>query len=152
MRKRIGLIINVLLIVGLVAFGGWYFKKYRDVAAHDKQVSAQLEATSKELETFKTNPTEASKAETKKIVAEVGKLYALPKEDPTNVYTVNDKETAKKTPFFEKAENGDIALIYSNSKLAILYRPSSKQLINVGSITIQDQAPVPAEPAVTPAP
>jgi hypothetical protein len=31
-------------------------------------------------------------------------------------------------------------LIYSNNKLALLYRPSTKQLVNVSSVTIQQDA------------
>lgn len=147
MRKRILLIANIVAIIALAAGAGFYFMKYRDLTAKNKELSVKFEATSKEVLAYKTDPSQASKAEVARIVGEVGKLYALPKEEEPSVATVNDKEKLKDQAFFAKAENGDITLIYSNAKLAILYRPSSKQIINVSSVTIQDQPqPAPTTP------
>lgn len=136
--SKIFTILVVLIIAGLAGAGGYYYKKHRDLKAQNDQLSSQLGTATKELEVYKTNPQEASKAETARIVEEVGKVYDLPKEAPDNVYTVQDKEAAKKDPFFAKAENGDITLIYSGAKLAILYRPSTKQIINSSTVTIQN--------------
>lgn len=119
MKKKILILANVLLIAGLAAFGGFYFKKYRDI---------------------KNNPASAEQAaqqQADRTIEEVGRLYDLPKDEKPSVATVSDKEKLKDQPFFAKAENGDITLIYSTAKLAILYRPSSKQIINVSSVTIQ---------------
>lgn len=119
MKKKIFILANVVLIAALAAFGGYYFKKYRDV---------------------KNNPAsaeQAAQAQADKTIEEVGRLYDLPKDEKPSVATVSDKEKLKDQPFFAKAENGDITLIYSNAKLAILYRPSTKQIINVSSVTIE---------------
>ncbi len=108
------------MIAGLAVFGGYYFKKYQDL---------------------KKNPVSAEKAaqeEVDRTIAKVGKLYgSLPTDEKPSVATVSDKEQLKDQPFFDKAINGDITLIYSNAKLAILYRPSTNQIINVSSVTIQ---------------
>ncbi|MES2971775.1 MAG: hypothetical protein V4702_05635 [Patescibacteria group bacterium] len=147
MRKRLLLIANIVVIVILAGAAGFYFKKYRDLKAQNKQLSSQFETNTKELEAYKKDPSQASKAEVARIVGEVGKLYDLPKEEEPSVATVNDKEKLKDQPFFVKAENGDITLIYSKAKLALLYRPGSKQIINVSSVTIQDQPqPAPTTP------
>lgn len=119
MKKKILVILNVLVLVALGAFGAYYFKEYRDL---------------------KNNPAsaeQAAQAQADKTIEEVGRLYDLPKDEKPSVATVNDKEKLKDQPFFAKAENGDVTLIYSNAKLAILYRPGSKQIINVSSVTIQ---------------
>lgn len=120
MTKKILLAVNVLLLIGLGGAAGFYFKKYNDL---------------------KKNPItadQAAKAEVDRYVEEVGKLYDLPKDEEPSVATVKDKEQLKDQPFFDKAVNGDVTLIYTNAKLAILYRPSTKQLVNVSSVTVQD--------------
>lgn len=133
-----------LAIGGLMATSGFYFMRYRTARLQRADLQSQNAELTKQLSAFKTNPEQANKAETDKIIAEIGKSYALPKEPPTSVYTVKDKVAAQKEPFFSKAEQDDVALIYTNSKLAILYRPSTKQIINVSTVTIQDK------PAATP--
>lgn len=112
-------LLTTLVIVGLAAFGGFYFKKYQDLKK--QPITAD----------------QAAQAEIDRYVTEVGKLYALPKDEKPSVATVKDKEKLKDQPFFAQAENGDVTLIYSNAKLAILYRPSTNQIINVSSVTIQ---------------
>ncbi len=126
-RRHTGTLLTaatVLLIIGLGAFGGYYFKKYQDL---------------------KKNPVSAERAaqeEVDRTIAKVAKLYgSLPADEKPNVATVSDKDKLKDQPFFDKAVNGDVALIYSGAKLAILYRPSSNQIINVSSVTIQATQP-----------
>jgi hypothetical protein len=123
-KKVVLYALNAAVIVGLAAFGGLYFKKYQDL---------------------KKNPpsaTDLAQAEIDSYIDEVGKLYALPKDEKPQVATVKDKEKLKDQPFFAKAENDDITLIYQNAKLAILYRPSSKQIVNVSTVTIQSPAQI----------
>jgi hypothetical protein len=123
-KKYLPKVLIVLLIIGLAASTVYFYKKYDDL---------------------KNNPVtadQAAQAEIDRYVAEVGKLYDLPKDEKPSVATVKDKELLKDQPFFAKAENGDITLIYSNAKLAILYRPSTGQLVNVSTVTISDGAKV----------
>ncbi len=119
MKKKILIVANIILILALAGAGGFYFKKYRDL---------------------KQNPTSAQQAaqdQADRTVEEVGRSYDLPKDEKPSVATVSDKEKLKDQPFFAKAENGDITLIYSKAKLAILYRPGTKKVINVSSVSIQ---------------
>lgn len=113
---------NILVIVGLAAFGAYYFRQYQHLK--DNPPSADAIAQ-KEVDTT---------------VTEVGKLYNLPKDEKPTIATVKDKEATKKQygAFFNNADNGDVSLIYSNAKLAILYRPSTKKIVNVSTVTIQN--------------
>lgn len=88
--------------------------------------------------TLKSNPSKENDETIAKVTAEVGNLYMLPSEKPT-VAQVQDKEKLKDQAFFAKAENGDYILIYSEAKLALLYRQKDRKLVNVGPITISDQ-------------
>jgi len=132
MKKNIFRIVIILLIVGLAVFGGYYFKKYRDLSAKYNDVNAKYTELMKD-------PQATQAAEVKRYIEEVGKLYALPTDEQPSVASVKDKTQLKDQAFFAKAENGDVTLIYSKAKLAILYRPSTKQLVNVSSVSISDQ-------------
>ncbi|MDB5185900.1 MAG: hypothetical protein JWL85_423 [Candidatus Saccharibacteria bacterium] len=121
--KIVFIVVTVLAFAGLTAAAGVYYKKYNDLKNHP--VSAD----------------KAAQDEIGRTISEVGKLYDLPKDETPSIATVKDKEKLKDQPFFAKAENGDTTLIYSKAKLAILYRPGTKQLINVSSVNIQSQVP-----------
>ena len=147
--KKVLTLLMMLVMVGLLAAGGYYFMRYRKEHKQYTELKSQNAELNRQLTAFKADPKQAAQAEADKAIAEVGKLYALPKDEKPQVLTVNDKEASKKQfgSFFDKAENNDISLIYTKAKLAILYRPSSKQIINVSSVTIQDS---PSNPSPTP--
>lgn len=86
--------------------------------------------------------------ETEELVVTLGKIMELPEGEKPTLATVTDKEKLAEQAFFQKAENGDKVLIYSQSGRAILYRPSTKKIIDVTSVNVaapQTQAtePVP---------
>ena len=85
---------------------------------------------------IKSNPTSVAEAEVKKLTNGVGKLIKLPVDELPTVATVEDKDKLKDQPFFADTENGDKILIYTRAKKAIIYRPSSNSIINVGPIVI----------------
>lgn len=106
-----------MVLLGALAFGGVYYNKYNDVK--------------------NATPDQIQQAQTDGYIAAINKLYALPANEKPDVATVKDKEALKKQyPFFDQAENDDVVLIYKEAKLAILYRPSSKQLIKVGPVNV----------------
>ncbi|GAC1391714.1 MAG: hypothetical protein NVSMB46_05280 [Candidatus Saccharimonadales bacterium] len=123
-KRILATLVYIIVLVGLAAFGGFYFTKYQDL---------------------KNNPPTAdqvAKIQLDKTIANVGKLYALPQGEKPTFETVTDKSQLKNQAFFAKAENGDITLIYPNAKLAILYRPSTKKLVNVSTVTTQSNLSV----------
>ncbi|MFC1649695.1 LytR C-terminal domain-containing protein [Patescibacteria group bacterium] len=85
-----------------------------------------------------TKSPDAAREEAVAIVEEVGKLIDLPEgEDPT-IATVSDVDKVRSQPFFTNAQNGDKVIIYPDSRKAILYRPSTGKIIEIGSINIQE--------------
>lgn len=91
----------------------------------------------------------AAQAEVDALVAQVGKLIALPTDEKPTVATVTDATKVKDQPFFAKAENGDKVLIYQKAQKAILYRPSNNIIVEVGAVNINNQA-VQASPSASP--
>lgn len=107
----------IILILGIVAF--YFYNQYQNI---------------------KKNPNQVAQAETDQLVAQVGKLIDLPKDETPTVATVLDKEKLKDQPFFANAQNGDKILIYTKAKKAIVFRPSQNKLINVGPIAIDQKS------------
>lgn len=85
-----------------------------------------------------SDPQAAAAEQTEKITAELGKLIELPENETPTVATIVDVEKLKDQPFFAKAQNGDRVIIYTQSRKAILYRPSAKKIIEVAPINIGD--------------
>ncbi|HEX3099746.1 MAG TPA: hypothetical protein VHQ41_02115 [Patescibacteria group bacterium] len=89
----------------------------------------------------------------KQLVQQVGKLIILPTDEDPTIATVSDLNKLKDQPFFTKAQVGDKVLIYSKAKKAILYRPSSNQIIELAPLNTDGNAgtpTTPAPPATTP--
>ena len=83
---------------------------------------------------------QASSDPNAKIVEAVSKIAYLPSENP-QVATVSDISQLKGQSFFADAANGDKVLIYTNTKRAYLYRPSTGKIVNIGPVnTPQAQA------------
>ncbi len=147
--RNFSIFIIIGLVLALIAGGSWFYFKYRvERSALGKKYADSLSV----IETFKQDPTAASQAQADNTIAKVNKLYSLPKDEKPSVASVSDKAKLKDQPFFVNAENGDVTLIYTKAKLAILYRPSTDKLINVSSVTIQDKTtnPTPATNATPP--
>lgn len=92
-----------------------------------------------------TDPTQVAQIEIKRLVDKVGKLIELPKDETPSMATVTDKNKLANQTFFAKAQNGDKMLVYQQSGKAILYRPSTNKIIEVGPVTSS-----PLTPAVKP--
>ncbi len=118
LSKKVALrAVYLLVLAAALALAGMYYNKYTDLK--------------------NASPEQLQQAQTDQYIAAINKLYALPANEKPDVATVKDKEALKKQyPFFDQAENDDVVLIYKEAKLAILYRPSSKQLIKVGAVNI----------------
>ncbi len=60
----------------------------------------------------------------------------LPSGETPTVAAVSDVSKLQGQQFFVNAKNGDQVLIYSNAKKAILYRPSTNKIIEVGPVNL----------------
>lgn len=140
-RKDGGILkaLAVVVVLALVAGTGFLGYKFVELRKDNKELKSQLEGANQQLSDFRTNPERAAEAEVQRYVEEVGKLYTLPTDEQPAVATVSDKSKLEDQAFFANAENGDVTLIYSEAKLAILYRPSTNKIINVNTVTIEQK-------------
>ncbi|CAN5660488.1 hypothetical protein BH23PAT2_BH23PAT2_05780 [soil metagenome] len=131
-ESNIGKIIVGFILLASLATNGYLFWLYQ-------QKQDELTNANQTIDLFKSDPNSAQQATVQEYVDAVGRIYNLPDDETPTTATVQDKELLADQPFFERAENGDVALIYPEAELAVLYRPSTGQLINVSSLTIDDQ-------------
>ncbi|MFA5770627.1 MAG: LytR C-terminal domain-containing protein [Patescibacteria group bacterium] len=131
MKKKYFLAILIALVLLSFSLTLYFYKKYQTA---QKILQKQL------------NPDEREK-----LIAQVGKLIELPKEEPT-IANISDKEKLKDQSFFQNANNGDKVLIFTKAKKAILYRPSINKIIEVSQINLEASSSASvATPTSTPA-
>lgn len=64
----------------------------------------------------------------------VGKMVLLEQNDKPTVLLVEDPTKLASNAFFLKAQKGDYFTVFEKSKMAILYRPSVKKIVNVSGL------------------
>jgi hypothetical protein len=116
-----------LIILALIIFSVFMYTQYRE-AKHKLQT---------------TNPNTASSSQVNTVIAKVRKLVVLPANQTPTVLTVKDASKLKNEQFYANAQNGDITLVYTKEKEAILYRPSTNQIVTIASVTVAPSTSTP---------
>ncbi len=91
----------------------------------------------------------SAEEEIAEVIGVIGTYMELPQGETPTIATVLDKEKLADQAFFNKSENGDKVLIYTTAKKAILYRPSTKKVIEVAPIYFDDQQETGTQPPAT---
>lgn len=104
-----------VVLVLVLAAGGWWFYQQNKQVAH-----------------IGTAPSEVSD-----LVQRLDAEVELPTESPT-LAEVTDVSQLSNQHFFDHAENGDKVLIYLQAGRAVLFRPSSNKIIEVGPVQLVD--------------
>lgn len=118
-------VLSTLLFGALCAAGYFYYQYQHSPKVADAKEIAELQET-------------------------VGSFFMLPEGEEPTLATVTDREKLADQPFFQKAENGDKVLIYSNSGRAILYRPSSKKIVDVTTVNVNQPNTAPETAQASP--
>ena len=126
-KKFIILILGALLLLSLGVSGFLYVK----FVVQDDKLSS-------------VDPTLVTSNDTATLVEVVGKLILLPEGEVPTIASVSDPATLKAQSFFANSAAGDKVLIYTQSKRAVLYRPSTNQIIEVGTINLDTTPNAPA--------
>jgi hypothetical protein len=71
---------------------------------------------------------------------QLSQLILVPGNETPTIATVKDASKLSKQVFFKDAQNGDKLFVYSKSRKAILYRPSSNMIINVQTVNVTPNA------------
>jgi hypothetical protein len=86
----------------------------------------------------KLNPSEATVSkQVNNTISEVSKLAVVPSNQTPTVATVENVSKLRSQSFFTQAENGDKVVVYAKQNEAILYRPSTNQIVNIAPVTVK---------------
>lgn len=80
----------------------------------------------------------------RELIAEVSGKIMLPEDERPTVAVVSDINRLKDQQFFSSGQNGDVVLIYMNSRRAILYRPVEKKIIEVAPVNLSNNQATPS--------
>jgi hypothetical protein len=126
-RMYVTALVALLVVVGGGYYGWMRYQAYR---------------ASPEVQTAK------AEAEKKDILDAISKFMLLPEGDPVLFKVSNRDQMRAQQAFFKDTENDDVLLVFQQSGKAIIYRPSSKTIINVGPVNFDNtQAPNQTRPA-----
>ncbi len=122
-RKRVVAIsvISLIVVAGGGAFGWYEWYQYQ----------------------LSQNPAVIYAKKLKTITDIASQQVALPKGEQPVIATVSDITKLPKEAFFQNAQNGDKILMYKKHKEAILYRPTTGNVITEAQLDFQNVTPTP---------
>ena len=85
------------------------------------------------------NGTSSTESDINSLIEKLDQLIELPKDETPSIATITDVTKLNSQLFYKNAENGDKILIYPNARKAMLYRPSTNKVIEVGVVSINEQ-------------
>jgi len=74
------------------------------------------------------------------LVTKVRKIAVLPTNETPTVATVVHADKLKSQTFFANAQDGDKVLVYNKEREAILYRPSTNQVVTIAPVSVTPTA------------
>ena len=101
-----------------------------------------------QVQDYRKTPTKAAQEEQTRVTELVRKRYQIPtyttkegdkdvtKEDTPQIATITDITKMKGQAFFDKAQNGDYIVVFPNTRIALIYREKTDQIINSGPVTV----------------
>lgn len=104
-----------------------------------------------EVSKLKQDPQAAARKEAEQLVAVVGKLIVLPKDEIPTVATVSDPTKLADQAFFTKAKVGDKVLLYASARKAYLYDPKANKILEVAPINLGEGSDTTSTPIEAPA-
>lgn len=99
-----------------------------------------------QVSAMKQDPEALARKEAEELVAVVGKLILLPKDELPTIATVSDPTRLSDQAFFAKAKVGDKVLLYPNARKAYLYDPEANRVLEVAPINLGDTGEVTPTP------
>ena len=122
MTKNTKIIIGI--IVAVIVLGGITYGVSQGKISLNKTSTTQADAAK--------NATQAE--EVQNIITEVSKHIVLPADEIPTAAVVSDLSKLAGQQFFERAQLGDIVLVYANVRRVVLWRPSTQKIVEVSAI------------------
>ncbi|MEX0895393.1 MAG: LytR C-terminal domain-containing protein [Patescibacteria group bacterium] len=142
-QNKLKIIIWLVLLIILLSVSIFLFIGYRSSQAELATLQARYSITDESL----------LEVERKlEIIDELAKIYDVPSDETPSVAKVTNVDELKNEPFFAKAKNGDVVIVYQSIQKAILFDPLEKKILDVAEVSSssaqQPKAEIPVETRV----
>ncbi|HWB39178.1 MAG TPA: hypothetical protein VG604_02940 [Candidatus Saccharimonadales bacterium] len=107
------------IVIVLVLFSAFMYQQYHE-AKTKSQASSSAEVNRQANNT----------------ISKVQKLAAVPTNEVPTVAPIKDLSKLKSQSFFAHAKVGDVVLVYGKAKEAVLYRPSTNQIVTISNVSV----------------
>lgn len=107
-----------VIVFGSLGAAGYFYNEY-------KKISQKMLSPADELAD---------------VLEKVSRIVELPEGENPTLATVSDVSKLSGQKFFEKAQNGDKVLIYTQASTAYLFRPMTGKVINVSHLDVKNDA------------
>lgn len=113
--------LKVAALLILAGVGGWALSNYLDTRNQLNQLA---------------NPKTSTQTEITIITDQIQGTVELPSGETPTIATVSDADKLKGQNFFKNAENGDKVLIYAKAGKALLYRYTTKKVVEYSNVNL----------------
>ena len=113
--KRVMMVANVLLILGLAGYSGTLFFENRDL-------NNQLTLTAEQKRDI--------------LIEEINGVFDLPDETPEIVVVTNPEQFKTEYTTFDNVQEGDHLLVFRKARLGVLYRQTDKRVVKTTNVVI----------------
>ena len=83
-----------------------------------------------------TPQTSKASPATNDLLAKVSRITVLPVGQTPTIATVTSASKLRNQTFFAHAKDGDKVIVYNQAKEAILYRPSTNQIVTIAPVNV----------------
>lgn len=129
-QSRRNLLIVTILILVFILAGGLWFAVGKGGSSEQASISTSQIQKGTELSGLEDS-------EIRELLEKVGRHITIPANENPLVATIERVEKLKQEQaFYKDTQNGDKLIILMQKKQAIIYRPDSDKLVNVGPIVI----------------
>lgn len=84
------------------------------------------------------------------LISDLMRIALIPTDETPEIATIYNVEDYSEILFFSRAQNGDKVIGFLKAKFAILYRPTTKQIIWMGPLTSANNNNISPTPPETP--
>jgi hypothetical protein len=116
-RTIISMVIGVPVILGVGSFGYQFYLQQNPAVVYQNKINGMTQ--------------------------KIQKTVSLPTDEQPTIATVTDKNVLPKEQFFALAQDGDKIFMYKQHHLAVLYRPTTGQVITKAKLVFADPTPTP---------
>lgn len=107
-----------LIVILLIAISGFMYYQYQNAK--------------KKIDSSTSNSSQINST-----LAKVTKIAVVPTNETPTIATIKNVSKLKSQLFFANAQDGDRVIVYSKSGEAVLYRPSTNQIVNISAVNVK---------------